>query len=195
MAYKRFYQEYKKLAKRANQRMRELEQSKSVDGTKTPAYEAVQATLEMMGKRSGRATGRRFSESGKASFNEMEMAMKAIKTFLGQKTSTVSGYKAYRNQIWDSANRDGRLTKAGISRDEYFEIFRNEKWKNLDKVLGSDVVIDIIRAKSNKDRKMKRSDKLTPDDILQKIGEASDQKSAMRALGLNWKDMKDVKSL
>ena len=57
----KFSAEIKKLAKRANQRMVELEQH----AINSPAYKAVQATLEMMGRRAKTAFGRRFSETGK----------------------------------------------------------------------------------------------------------------------------------
>ena len=57
-----YYSDLRTLAKRANQRMRELEKRDA----QSPAYQAVQAKLEMLGKRASASKGRRFSESGRA---------------------------------------------------------------------------------------------------------------------------------
>ena len=63
MAYKRFYKDLKLMAKRANQRMVELERR----GMNTGAYNKVQGYLEMMGAKKKKATGEgdRFEGSGK----------------------------------------------------------------------------------------------------------------------------------
>lgn len=94
--------EIKRLAKRANQRMVEMEKH----GYTSPAYKAVQASLEMMGRRSNKATGRRFSETGKGTENELRQQLAELQRFLGSKTSTVKGYKQYRKDVYEGQTKN-----------------------------------------------------------------------------------------
>ena len=106
MAYVRFYEDLRLKEKRANERMRQLEKAK----IKSPAYQAVQAKLEVLGKQTKGDRGRRFSETGKATYNEMEALEKILNNFLGYETSTLRGAKKYREDIWQTANNNNKLT-------------------------------------------------------------------------------------
>ena len=105
MASTRFYKDLRQLAKQANQRMVRLEKA----GIKSPAYEAAQAKLEMIGRSSKTAQGRRFSETGKATYNEYEQIKKILEEFIGQKTSTVKGANKYIDDVWQGAQKSEKI--------------------------------------------------------------------------------------
>ena len=48
-------------------------------GIKSPAYKAVQAKLEMIGRQTKGDRGRRFSETGRATYNEDELQKRILK--------------------------------------------------------------------------------------------------------------------
>ena len=75
--------------KAANERMRQLEKR----DIKSPAYLAVQAKLEVLGKQTKGDRGRRFSETGKATYSEKAVLNKILDEFLGMETSTIKGAK------------------------------------------------------------------------------------------------------
>ena len=109
----KFSTEVRRLAKRANQRMVELERH----AINSPAYKAVQATLEMMGRRSKTAFGRRFSETGKGTENELRQQKAALEKFLNQQTSTVRGYNKALDTMYKTADKKYGLSDAGITKD------------------------------------------------------------------------------
>lgn len=125
MANKRMYKDLRAKAKRANQRLVRLEKA----GKKSPAYLAAQAKLEMLGRRAGTDIGRRFSETGKATYNEYEALSKVLDEFLAQRTSTVGGYTKYIDDVWAGALQSDKITtdleKAGITKEQWFEMWRN----------------------------------------------------------------------
>lgn len=120
----KYYADLRAKAKRANQRLVRLEQQ----GKKSPAYLAAQAKLEILGRRAGTDIGRRFSETGKATYNEYQALSKILDEFLTQKTSTVSGFNKYIDKVWDSAIKSDKvaldLQKAGITKEQWFEMWR-----------------------------------------------------------------------
>ena len=95
MANKRFYADLRSKAKRANQRMLRLER----EGITSAAYQAAQAKLEVLGRQASGDKGRRFSESGKATYNEMRLQSMILDEFLNAVTSTVSGTKQYYEDV------------------------------------------------------------------------------------------------
>ena len=97
----RFYNDLRLKEKAANERMRQLEKR----GLNSPAYQSVQAQLEILGKRTKGNRGRRFSETGKATYNEAELLNKILDNFLyEQSTSTVKGAKEYQKDVWESGS-------------------------------------------------------------------------------------------
>ena len=180
MANKRFYSDLKRMAKQANQRMVRLEKA----GIKSPAYQAVQAKLEIMGKNKSGDKGRRFSETGKATYNEMEYLTKILKDFLYEDvTSTVSGAQNYINSVWEGANKNGQLSEAGISKEDWFEFWSNMPDKK-DRIYGSEQYVAMIRAYSMKDGKMKDDNAMTMEEIAEEIERSKSLEKAYEALGL-----------
>lgn len=116
-----FSHELKCLAKKANRRMRELEAAGYESGS--PAYQSVQAHLEMMGRQTKTAAGRRFSESGKyADRNDLRQQLVVINKFLEAPTSTRTGYKSYRQAVYESADKTFKLKENGISQKDYEDL-------------------------------------------------------------------------
>ena len=191
MAYKRFDVELKKLAKVANQRMRELEKR----GISSPAYESAQATLEAMGVKKGKATGRRFSETGKATYNQREAMKKALKKFVGATTSKVSGIKEMRENIWNTADQNNALSAKGITKDQYFNIWKNLPDKKKDRIFGSQVYINIVSAAMKKNGRKKEENRLSVEEIVKAVEASKDYKSALKAVGLSYSDVKKVRVL
>lgn len=119
----KFYADLKAKAKRANQRLVRLERQ----GKKSPAYLAAQAKLEILGRQTGADIGRRFSETGKATYNQYQAISKVLDEFLAQKTSTVKGFNSYIDKVWQSAIKSEKvaidLNKAGITKEQWFEMW------------------------------------------------------------------------
>ena len=191
MAYKRYYKDLKAMAKRANQRMVELERR----GMNTGAYNKVQGYLEMMGAKKKRATGRRFSETGKATYNEYQTMKKFLSRFLEAKTSTVTGTKKFYDKVWQTANERMNLTERGISKDEYMKIWETLPDDNRERVFGSDTIINIVSTTLNKGTKKKNGQALTVEEIVTKIQNSSRVKDAYKSLGITYKDIKENKKL
>lgn len=213
MAERRFYKELRRLQKVANQRMVRLEQA----DIKSPAYLAVQAQLEILGKRTKGDRGRRFSETGKATYNEMEIQMKILRKFVDEDvTSTVAGAKKYQKDVWESANKNQHLSEAGISKDDWLTF-----WASLpdhkERLYGSEQYVAMIRAFTIKrDKLLKMTDKdreklvedgeLTEEQLNNFIDDAFDVeeiadeietsknlKSAYKKLGLSMSEVKTAK--
>ena len=128
--------ELRLLAKAANERMRQLEK---VDIT-SPAYQAAQAKLEVLGRSKAGGKGRRFSETGKGTYNEREIQKRMIKEFLSAKTSTITGAKTFYDSSWNTANTNLGLEEAGISREQWFEFWENMPQKQKDRMYYSNQV-------------------------------------------------------
>ena len=168
MAYKTYDKELRLLQKTANERMRQLEKQER----KSPAYRAIQARLEMMGKEVKGTRGRRFSETGKGTYNEREMQKRILKEFLGQKTSTLSGSKDYYDRVWNSANEGGKLTAAGISRQQWFDFFEALPDSKKDRMFYSQQV-KIFKSFMRRHGELVDEGKLTVADIAEAMQEAS----------------------
>lgn len=193
MAKTRFYSDLKTLSKRANQRMVELERR----GIKSPSYEAVQAKLETLGRQVNKATGRRFSETGKATYNEYEAIKKVLEDFLGQKTSTIKGAKKFIDDVWQGALKSKKiavdLEKAGITKDEWFEIWKNLPSKKTDRMYGSEQYIELIAV--YKTTKAGIEGDIDIKGIIKEFEDTKTLSSAYEGLGLSYKDFKTAKSL
>lgn len=204
MANVRFYKELRLKEKAANERMRQLEKF----DMNSPAYQAVQAKLEILGKQTKGNRGRRFSETGKATYNEMEILNKVLDEFLyGDVTSTVKGAREYWDDVWSTANKNAHLDEIGISRREWLDFWETMGDKK-DRLYGSSQNVAIMRAFAIKKdanqkemqalREKKRLtkkdqarleqledlDKMTTQEIADEIQASRNLKDAYKKLGL-----------
>ena len=159
--------ELRLLQKAANERMRQLEKK----GIKSPAYQAIQAKLEILGKQRKGDRGRRFSETGRGTYNEKEMQKRILKEFLGAKTSTLTGSKDYYDRVWATANEGDKLTREGISREQWFEFFENMPDNKKDRMFYSQQV-KIFKSFMRKNGELVNEGKITIEEIADSIQEA-----------------------
>ena len=185
MAYKS--REIAKLAKAANMRMLRQERA----DIKSPAYQAVQARLEALGRRSDRATGRRFSETGSfANKNEAAQYEKLLREFLYEhKTSTIRGYKEYRSNVLAGAHEHFNFNELGITDDEYMEIWEALPDKYRDRIYGSDETVEIVSARIRKQRTWEDEDKISIKEMVDAIQASGTIQEAYGALGLTYEDL------
>lgn len=177
---KRLYSDLRLKEKAANERMRQLEKA----GIKSPAYLNVQAKLEVLGKATKGERGRRFSETGKATYNEKELLNKILDEFLyNEKTSTLAGAREYERNVWESANKNNKLAAAGISRDDWLAFWQAMPDRK-ERLYGSTQIVAMMRAYSMKNAKLEDENKLSVQEIADEIQNSKNLKSAYRALGL-----------
>lgn len=204
MANVRFYKDLRLKEKAANERMRQLEKL----DMNSPAYQVVQAKLEILGKQTKGNRGRRFSETGKATYNEMEILNKVLDEFLyGDVTSTVKGAREYWDDVWGTANKNAHLDEIGISRKEWLDFWETMGDKK-DRLYGSSQNVAIMRAfaikkdanqrelqalrekrkLSKKDQErldqLEDLDKMTTQEIADEIQASRNLKDAYNKLGL-----------
>lgn len=185
---KRFYNELRLKEKAANERMRQLEKAK----LNSPAYQAIQAKLEVLGKQAKGNRGRRFSETGKATYNEMELLTKILDEFLDYETSTLSGARQYERDVWESANKNQQLAKAGISRADWLKFWENMPDRK-ERIYGSTQIVAMVRAYSIKNGKLEDKDKMTIEEIADEIQSQKTLKDAYTALGLTYAEVRAAK--
>ena len=193
MAQRRFYNDLRLLQKRANQAMVRLERL----DFESPAYRVVQAQLEILGKQAVGNRGRRFSETGKATYNEYEAQKKILEEFLNLKTRTISGAKDWLSNVWESAsqNEDLKLKETGVTRDQWLEFWENMPSKHQDRILDSNEYVKILRTYTYKNRKKTDEQKMSAREIAEAIQEQGSIKAAREALGLTYKDISKVNKL
>ena len=180
MANKRYYKELRLKEKAANERMRQLEKA----GIKSPAYLAAQAKLEVLGKTTKGGRGRRFSESGKATYNEMEILNKILNEFLyEQETSTLKGARQYEEDVWNTANKNGKLSDVGISRDDWLEFWKSMPDKK-ERLYGSSQLVAMMRAYTKKNGELDDMDKMSMQEIADEIQASKNLKDAYKKLGI-----------
>ena len=186
MANVRFYKELRLKEKAANERMRQLERA----GIMSPAYQAVQAKLEVLGKAGKGNRGRRFSETGKATYNEMETLDKILNEFLYEnKTSTIKGARQYERDVWETANKNQELAKAGITRDDWLKFWENMPDRK-DRLYGSTQIVAMVRAYSMKNGKLDDENKLSMEEIADEIQSSKNLKNAYKSLGLTYGEVR-----
>lgn len=185
MANKRFYKDLRLLAKRANQRMAELEKI----NLRSPAYQSVQAKLEILGRSSVTAKGRRFSETGKATYNEYMKLKKILEEFLAQKTSTLTGAHKYERAIFDTSEEKYNLDEAGITREQWAEFWQNLPGKHRDRMFSSDRIIAMVKAYNKKNGDFEPEEVLTMAEIAEEIQAQSTLKGAYKAIGVTYKEV------
>lgn len=193
MANIRKYNDLRLLQKRANQAMVRLERK----GIESPAYKAVQAQLEVLGRRSSGTIGRRFSESGKATYNEYMMQKKILEDFLNMKTRTQTGAQKWVEDVWSGAleNEELKLKETGVTKEQWLDFWSNMPSNHKDRMFGSEVIVKMLRTYTYKNRELKDDQKMTAAEIADEIKKASSVKEAHKALGITYKDIKQVSSL
>lgn len=202
--------EVRLLAKAANERMRQLEKS----GVYSPAYEAVQAKLEAMGVKKTSRGGRRFSETGKGTFNQLEALRKVVNDFMSMKTSTPKKAAEVAEAIWQAADKGNKLSERNITKEQWGELWRTLPEKKKDRAYGSTVYVEILDTVlrlqnepiekydfseySDEDRARYRDiieNKLSVDEIAKLIEESGDVKTAYANLGIKWVDVRETKKI
>lgn len=188
-----FDRELQLMAKRANQRMVELERL----GDKSPAYQHIQAVLTAEGRNKGANRGRRFSETGKGTRYQIEHQKALLRRFLNQQTSTIRGAKKYRSDVEKSIEKNYHISEAGISFDDFVDAIEKITDSESTKIYGSDIEVKIIVAYQSKKKKVKNEQKLSTDDIIKVLEKSGDLKTALTSLGLTMKDIeaKDLGAL
>lgn len=186
----KFSAEVRRLAKRANQRMVELEQHT----INSPAYKAVQATLEMMGRRAKTAFGRRFSETGKGTENELRQQKAALEKFLNQQTSTVRGYNKALNDMYKTADKKYGLSEAGISKEDYMNLWETLPDKEKDRMYYATFYIQILQTYEMKREsgQIKQENELTLTDIIRELQGSTSLKAALKNIGLTVNDIRET---
>lgn len=175
-----YSKELRLMEKAANERMRQLEKA----GIKSPAYQAVQAQLEVLGKSTKGDRGRRFSESGKGTYNERELLNKILKEFLyDSKTSTLTGARQYEQDVWETANKNAKLSDIGITRDEWLEFWKSMPDKK-ERLYGSSQIVAMMRAYTKKNGELEDADKMTMQEIAEEIQASKNLKDAYAKLGI-----------
>lgn len=167
--------ELRKLAKAMNQRMVELEKR----GFKSPAYQAVQARLEALGRTVRTAQGRRFSESGYfANKNEAAQVEAILKRFKTQQTSTLKGYRRYRADVLEGLQKRYEYKQYGMTDDDMMEFWEAMPDDERDRMYGSDETFMIV-SKFLIDKKQRKAeaDKMTKAEKRKKLkGMSPDEK-------------------
>lgn len=181
--------EIRRLAKRANQRMVEMESR----NMKSPAYKAVQSVLEMLGRRSDKAGGRRFSETGKGTENELRQIRSELEKFLNQKTSTVSGYKKYRKEVYKGADKEYKLKEAGITQEQFEELWNELPDKEQDRMYYAEYYIQIMETYEMKVKsgEIKKENALTITDMIRILEGSTSLKDALTQLGISAQDIRE----
>lgn len=186
---KRKYNDLRLLQKRANQAMVRLERL----GIKSPAYMAVQAKLEMIGRQKSDRIGRRFSESGIATYNEYEHQKKILEDFLGSKTRTQKGAKQWVEDVWQGAldsKKKLELRDSGITKDQWLDFWQEMPARQKDRLLGSEVIVKLVRTYTSKNKELRDDQKLSMQEIADAITESQNVKQAYKKLGLSYEDTK-----
>lgn len=167
--------ELRKLAKAMNQRMVELEKR----GFKSPAYQAVQARLEALGRTAKTAQGRRFSESGYfANKNEATQVEAILKRFKTQQTSTLKGYRRYRADVLEGLQKRYNYKQTGMTDDDMMEFWEAMPDDERDRMYGSDEAFMIV-SKFMIDKKQRKAeaDKMTKAEKKKRLkGMSSEEK-------------------
>ena len=185
-----FYPELRLMEKAANQAMVRLEHLK----IKSPAYTAIQGQLEILGKQTKGDRGRRFSETGKATYNEYQHLKKILDDFLHMKTRTQYGAKQWVSDIWESArkNEELKLEQSGITRDDWLDFWSNMPSKHKDRMFGSDITVQLLRTYTLKNKDLKDEQKMSMQEIADAIEQSKNVSAARKALGLTAEEYQSV---
>ena len=188
-----FYADLKRKAKVANQRLVRLEKADK----KSPAYLAVQAKLEILGRAAGKSKGRRFSETGRATYNEYQALSKVLDEFISQKTSTVKGYSEYVDAVWAGALKSENISidleKAGITKEQWFEMWSSLPDKNK-RTFDSSEYIEALALYNVRGGKVKGK-AISVSKMIEEFNNADTMKNAYKAAGITAHDYEIAEEL
>ena len=167
--------EYRALAKRVNERIRQFEKRKM----NSPAFLRIKAQLSMMDRK-------RFTETGRGETEkEIEQNKRLLEQFLNYKTSTIKGYREYRQKILDTSQTNYNYKAYGLSDDQWLDI-----WDKLDDVVekkdrtwGSEVYIAIVEMSKRKANKEHKGIDIAQ--IVQTVESQETYKEAVESVGLS----------
>lgn len=128
-----------KLAKRANQRMSEIEKTKGI--AHTDAYDRAQGYLENVADNSTRNKqgNMRFSQSRKLDVDDLEENLDNVGQFLRDETSKVSSEKMRRaNEQFEALVERGYIEDLSEStRKQFFNFLKTDAWNEIKKREGT----------------------------------------------------------
>ena len=188
MAQKRAYKDIQLMAKRVNERMRQLEKK----DIKSPAYRSLQATLEMMGKRGTDNYGRRFSEGKMYTYTEAMSLRAILSKALGKETLSLSGAKSYYDKVWQGAlnNPKLKIKENGITREQWFDFWENMPTKEKDRTYGSEQNVKLLIEYTRQHGKLGVDNAMTAEEIAAEIQASTSLKDAYKKLGISVKGKK-----
>lgn len=184
---KRFYKELRAKAKRANQRLVRLEQM----DVNSPAYQAAQAKLEILGRQRAGDRGRRFSETGKATYNEMQILNKVLDEFLGMETSTQKGAADWINDVWQGAldsDKGLKIKEAGITKEQWLDFWSNMPSNKKDRMLASEQIVKMLRTYTYKQGQLEDGDTMSMQEIAEAISSADSVSEGYKNLGMTYQE-------
>ena len=188
MAQKREYKDIQRMAKRVNERLRQLEKQ----DIKSPAYRALQAQLEMMGKRGTTNYGRRFSEGKMYTYAEAMSLRSILSKALSKETLSLKGAKTYYDKVWQGAlnNPKLKIKENGITREQWFEFWENMPTREKDRTYGSEQNVKLLIEYTRKHGKLDIDNAMTAGEIAAEIQASTSLKDAYKKLGISVKDKK-----
>lgn len=188
MAYKREYKDIQRMAKVVNERMRQLEKK----GIKSPAYRAIQAELEMRGKRGTENYGRRFSEGKMYTYADAVSLRSVLSKALGRQTLSITGAKKYYDDVWAGAlaNPALKLKENGITREQWFDFWENMPTKEKDRTYGSEQNVKLLIEYTRQHGKLGVDNAMTAEEIAAEIQASTSLKDAYKKLGISVKGKK-----
>ncbi len=189
MAYEIYDAEFRKLAKRANQRMVELERRGLAPG----AYKQVQGELAFYDRNTAEGRGARFSETGKGTRAMIDAQKSTLKRFLESRQSTLTGLKQIRKETIEASKESLGDWSEDLSDDEYFEMWDALPEDVRDRSFGSQTVVTMVQAavRNAKDA----GDDYSITDIVEAIQSAGSMEEAMRFIGITYEDLDAVEGL
>lgn len=181
--------ELRKLAKAMNQRMVELEKR----GFNSPAYRAVQARLQQLGRDRLRAAGRRFSETGYfANQNEMRKVESILQKFKEQETSKLSGYRVYRKRVLDGLQERYNYKSQGITDDDMMDFWEEMPDDEKERMYGSDETF-IIVAKFLIDKRKHRE--ILTEVVGLSASDAAEYLQSVKGIGVTEEEIEQMREL
>lgn len=188
MAQKRAYRDIQLMAKRVNERMRQLEKT----DIKSPAYRSLQATLEMLGKRGTDNYGRRFSEGKMYTYAEAMSLRSILSKALDKETLSLTGAKTYYDKVWEGAlkNPNLKIKENGITREQWFEFWENMPTKEKDRTYGSEQNVKLLIEYTRQHGKLGVDNAMTAEEIAAEIQASTSLKDAYKKLGISVKGKK-----
>lgn len=170
--YNKYLDEYNKLAKKADMRLRELERFsryKEFEDIKNYAYKIAKHDIEKWTPPEGKDRSPRWQRNAPMDTRSLKAKIADIKKFLNMKTSTVTGtIQVYKNRaaaLNKAAEDEGQ--QPNFTWQQLADFFEMGLWeKNKDKYGSATLLISIGVMKRNKKEVMNRIKKKTDDHLF-----------------------------